>query len=315
MKSFNPDMLPVCKPTRSFDKLAKKYQTQYTTEDEANERCWYVTHKYDGKYNQIIKRGDQVAIFTAGGKRLHLPEVEAEVLRTFQNVLNIDLHCEFIGTSTGHLGCRHQTSIQTTWLANQRKGITNIVEPETRWVVYDCNTYRNFGSPVRTNLKYFLRRMIYSARIPSIFDEPCDRFLHATCPYDLATLSTVRAIATELRGQGWEGGVAVHKDHTDQMVPRSPYKLKLKANYKASGVLLDLVEGSGKNTGMVGAIVVSHDDPLIGTVTIGTGWSDAEARAWFKSPLSLIGVTVHYSYESQNKGTPQQCVYQRGLPK
>ena len=303
------DMKRICKPTRNFKSLAARYQTQYTAEAEADKPVWSYTRKLDGKYHQIVKHGTFVMVYTSGGKELKLPALEAEVLRVFKGV-NVVLHCEFLGATEGKMGSRHGITQQTTWLANQRNGITNDLDSDLSWAIFDVEVYSEAKTPRTIKLRFhersaFLeRRLIRHSKAPTFLETV---YKH----YDPLTLHAAEDLARVHRDHGFEGGVIYHQDHVNFDTPRSPHKLKLKATHKAVGLLIEIIEGAGAASDSAGVLLVEAES---GTVRIGTGWTHAQAKTWWENREGLKGYSVQYTYESLNQGTPQQCVYLQGLP-
>ncbi|WP_083698022.1 DNA ligase [Shewanella sp. UCD-KL21] len=104
-------------------------------------------------------------------------------------------------------------------------------------------------------------------------------------------------------------GLMLHRQQAFYKVGRSQDIMKLKPKYDAEAIVIEHIEGKGKYTGMLGAIVVSMPDGR--EFKIGSGFSDEQRR---KPPK--IGATITYQYLGLTKnGVPRFAHFLRERPK
>ncbi len=85
---------------------------------------------------------------------------------------------------------------------------------------------------------------------------------------------------------------------------RSPHLLKRKTWEDLDGIIIDVIEGEGKHSGMVGAFLVRYENI---TFYVGSGLDDSERREhWLNPP---IGATIKVQYEMlSDSGIPLKPV-------
>ena len=115
------------------------------------------------------------------------------------------------------------------------------------------------------------------------------------------------ALMRELKAMTKAGaeGLMLHKGSSFYKGKRSADLLKLKPYEDAEAIVIKYIEGKGKYTNMLGAMIVEMPD---GTqFKIGSGFSDAERQ----SPPE-IGKTISYQYRGMTKnGIPRFATYLR----
>lgn len=107
------------------------------------------------------------------------------------------------------------------------------------------------------------------------------------------SLSDCYKLYSQYTSEGMEGAVikdgnSVWRDHT------SPYNVKLKIKFECDLKIVGVVEGTGKASGMMGALQLASSDGLLQT-DCGTGFSDAVRKDFWQNRESKIGKIVTVS--------------------
>ena len=112
----------------------------------------------------------------------------------------------------------------------------------------------------------------------------------------------------EQLSQGQEGAIIKNMNHL--WVPkRSKDLCKLKEINTADLVVVDIVEGTGKYVGMVGALVCETSDSLL-RVNVGTGLSDEQRKEmWINQSLIGSVVEVTYNQKITSKGKDKASLF------
>ena len=116
-------------------------------------------------------------------------------------------------------------------------------------------------------------------------------------PEKLQVINSVeegRAIAKQYMQQGFEG--AILKDPKGLWQPkRAKTQLKVKAIQDADLRVYDIVEGTGKYAGMLGAVRCKNDEGNV-LVDVGSGFKDAERKFFWENPKEIIDKVVAVEY-------------------
>ena len=106
----------------------------------------------------------------------------------------------------------------------------------------------------------------------------------------------------EITDQGGEG-VILKNPHNIWKNVRSTEQIKMKLELDADLRVVDLEEGTGKYEGMLGAMLLESDDGKV-CVSVGTGFSDEQRKAYFDR--SIVGkiATIVYNSRIKDKNRP-----------
>lgn len=106
----------------------------------------------------------------------------------------------------------------------------------------------------------------------------------------------------EITDQGGEG-VILKNPHNIWKNVRSTEQIKMKLELDADLRIVDLEEGTGKYEGMLGAMLLESDDGKV-CVSVGTGFSDEQRKAYFDR--SIVGkiATIVYNSRIKDKNRP-----------
>lgn len=95
-------------------------------------------------------------------------------------------------------------------------------------------------------------------------------------------------------------GVMVSNGAGYYVTKRTDNLLKVKKMHTMDLLVLDVIEGTGKNKGKLGAITVDYKDYEVG---VGSGFSDKQREQLWENPNDIIGriVEIQYFEESKNE--------------
>ena len=98
---------------------------------------------------------------------------------------------------------------------------------------------------------------------------------------------------------GWEGLMIKNLDSVYEF-KRSKNLLKMKLMDTVDLPVVDIFEGTGKYSGMMGGVYVEYKGNLVG---VGSGWNDEQRQKYWNNPNEIIGKTIEIAYqaETQNK--------------
>lgn len=98
--------------------------------------------------------------------------------------------------------------------------------------------------------------------------------------------------------RGWEG-LMLNVNKAPYENKRSQSLLKIKEFFSSDLMCTGMAEGTGKNKGSLGAIIVDYKGY---TVSVGSGFSDAERKQFWSEPDAIVGkiVEIRYFEESKN---------------
>ena len=122
-------------------------------------------------------------------------------------------------------------------------------------------------------------------------------------------IDSARALFKSKLEEGEEG--VILKNHDSLWVAkRSPDLVKMKDIHEADLEIIGFVEGTGKNEGRLGAMVVQDKSGEV-EVSVGTGFSEEQREAIWKSRNSLIGkiVAVQYNAKINSKGKDKASLF------
>lgn len=96
---------------------------------------------------------------------------------------------------------------------------------------------------------------------------------------------------------GWEGLMIKNWDAIYEF-KRSKNLLKMKLMDSLDLPVVDIFEGTGKYTGMMGGVYVDYKGYKVG---VGSGWSDEQRLRFWKYPNEILGKTLEIAYQAETK--------------
>lgn len=111
--------------------------------------------------------------------------------------------------------------------------------------------------------------------------------------------SKIIELLDKVTSEGKEG-LMVSNGNGFYVTKRSDNLLKVKKMHTVDLKVLDLQEGTGKNVGKLGALIVEYKDYKVG---VGSGFTDEERELFWNTPELLLGkiVEIQYFEESKNQ--------------
>lgn len=292
--------------------LGKSYDGVIKTNDGV-----FVTEKLDG--NRCIARFDGVKwVFTSrNGKPLKvnfdmtgLPVdyiYDGEVMSRTQTEASKKLYTKLASGSVIENVYRNSSFNNTSGLINSKYGDKS-------------NLVYNIFDIMDENTPYKERRAVLDAICKTV-DEECNdwRIVPVLAYYNNNYMLDMYAhkLLDDVTAMGAEGlmfntahGLYQHKRTNDLLKYKKVKTMDLK--------VLNIIEGTGKYEGLVGALdcVGEFDDKIV-MVSVGTGLSDEQRTLWALDPKLIIGKIVEVAYfsESQNKSTDGTSFYSLRFPR
>jgi len=244
---------------------------------------FYVSTKYDGNYVQIHKVGNKVKFYTSGGKEFYLIDVADELVRNNKGI-DFCIECEYIAVTSGKLGSRGRCTT-TTFRTLFKKGLPTYANSD-RFICFDIIYFKHTEEHDFSNLGRFSKRLKYR---DSINTGPNIKLVEHHGPF---SLDECKDKARELTRLGWEGIMCYSPDHIYKEGKRQNTSVKIKGRPTADLLCIDIEEGEGKYTGLIGSLVLQDDDGRV--VRVGSGLNDADRNA---NKNYFIGNIVEIEYE------------------
>jgi len=267
--------------------LAKKFE-DHSNKIKPGDR-FTVTKKLDGNRLIIIKENGVVKSFTRTGKQYEgLEDIEADFTNLPAN--NIVFDGELIADLEGST---QEVYAETTSKARSKgankKGLL--------FYVFDAFPLNQFQSGKSTK-NHIERKTILSHVFENNSLPNCREVKSLYVGDDLSQINFWMNTARE---QEWEG-LMVNLDRP-YVCKRSDVILKVKVFCDADVRCLDVLEGTGKNVGKLGAITIQfeHENELH-SCNCGSGFNDEERELYWEKPELIVGkiVTVGYFEISKN---------------
>ena len=236
---------------------------------------WIASIKYDGNYVQVHKHQNDIKFYTSGNKEFYHELAAQELISSYPNI-NFILECEFIGESEGKLGDRTKAAKLTSYRTNFEKSRANIGLNTS----LDC--FKVFDTIIiNTRFEDRLNWLVLNLK-PSDFFNLVD--FEITNDLESSILK-----AKEVARQGYEGLYLKHKNHRYIPGKRVNDAIKLKQRPTADLICIDVLEGTGKYTGMIGSLILI--DSLGRRVNVGSGLDDlnrSRSKDYFKNKVIEI---------------------------
>jgi ATP-dependent DNA ligase len=244
---------------------------------------FYASIKYDGNYVQIHKIDDTVHFYTSGGKQFYLEDM-AEYLIEQNRSVDFILECEYIAGTSGKLGSRGECTC-TTYRTLFNKGLPAYAMGN-QFKCFDVIYYhnKNFDRP-------FIKQK-YPERIHNLNSIYLGNNIEPVAIDGIHTLEECKELSKSLIAEGYEGIMAYSPDHIYYEGKRQNTSIKIKGRETADLKCIDVEEGEGKYTGLIGSLVLVDENGLV--VSVGSGLNDQDRRC---NPTYFIGQTIEIEYE------------------
>ena len=252
-----------------------------------DKNCMYmVSTKYDGNYIQIVKTSANVKFFTSGGKQFYWEDLALEILKKYEGI-NFVIEGEYIELTNGRLGDRPRAAKLTTYrtnfthrmpsaLGDEKVMIFDVLHMSGPKAKYCCIEGYNAVERYETLLDCFYNK------VPGI----------EVAMQTAMCLDDAISKAKSLVKDGWEGVFAKAEYHVLAPGKRVNSAIKIKYRKTVDLKCIDVEDGEGKYTGMIGSLVLTDSKGRV--VRVGAGLSDSDRSL----PIDyFIGKIIEIEYE------------------
>jgi ATP-dependent DNA ligase len=250
--------------------------------------------KLDGmRFNAIVKSGT-VEFRSRNGKLLNLlGQLEQEFLAIAGNdEVVFDGELNVMDTDTYQFMARQ---IGNGILSKAQKGTLTLGDAALiHATVWDWIPYEDFQRG-ECSMPYRIRLMsLFSSMDSAAYEKTPDSVgkVHKVWNKDVASIEEAQEVFETMLSEGQEG--IILKDLTAHWEDkRAKHQIKFKGELECDLVCVDWVEGTGKNTGRLGALVLESSDGTI-KVNVGTGFTDYDRDIITKSVIGKV-IAIKYN--------------------
>ena len=265
----------------SFDKHKSKVNGEF-----------YITLKIDGIRAVARKEEGKIKFFTRQGKQIFgLNEIEKDVAKFPKDVV---LDGELLLTD-------EDMSTNELFRATQKVVSSDGIKRGLKFIVFDMLSPKEFDDGQSINPYSFRHESL--TRILSYMSDDLKYISAVPLLYHGEDKSVIPSIMKTVTEQGFEGLMLNVADGL-YLTKRTTNLLKIKKFKTADLRCIAVEEGSGKNTGTLGAILVHYKG---GITKVGSGFTDTQRRMFWSNPDLIVNkiVEVQYFEESINEKTKQ----------
>jgi len=252
--------------------------------------------KMDGMRCQLVVDRGSFNAFTRNGKELDIAaHMEFDTDLSFVidgELLVVDENNNILDRKTGN-GILNKAQKGT--ISDEERSRIRM----TAWDLIPLNEFRAGKSSQGASMRLEALQIV-------IDDAP---FISMIESHTAVNIDSARALFKSKLEEGEEG--VILKNHDSLWVAkRSPDLVKMKDIHEADLEIIGFVEGTGKNEGRLGAMVVQDKSGEV-EVSVGTGFSEEQREAIWKSRNSLIGkiVAVQYNAKINSKGKDKASLF------
>jgi DNA ligase-1 len=234
----------------------------------------------DGMRGVIVKRDGVVTVYSRNGNTMTKLDEHFKII--LDSVDNVVLDGELTVTLESGIGYADRK----TGNGILNKTVVETVSKEevervrfTAWDMIDIKSFDN-GHDSTTGVE----------RLRKLRELPTHGLFEVVKTFELATLEEAQKIFKEMLANGEEGIILKNNDHPWED-KRSKQCVKMKEVIEKDLKIIDIVEGTGKASGMTGALVVENKDGSIRS-SVGTGLDDSQRIKIWEDKESLIGKIV-----------------------
>lgn len=264
--------------------LAKKYED----EEHKIKGKFFVTLKLDGIRCVAIKKNGTVSFFTRQGQPIEdLIEIGAELLAKFPDDFVYD----------GELLLRNPDNLPSDELFRKTQKVVRKdgIKKDLEFHVFDIIPVAEFMAG-KSKQAYHVRRTGMSVMFAQVESE----FVHLLpVLYEGDDKAKIFKLLDVVTAEGKEG-LMVNNANSYYVTKRSDGLLKVKKMHTIDLRVVGYEEGTGKNEGTLGALIVDYKGY---EVKVGSGYTDHERNAFWHMKDEVIGriIEVQYFEESSNQ--------------
>ena len=254
--------------------------------------------KMDGMRGVIVKRDGRVVVFSRNGNTMTKLDKHFEaVLSSIDNVVLdgeltvVDSEGKLLDRKTGN-GILNKTVVET---------VSDEEVSRVRFTAWDLIDVCDFDKGVdrRTGVE----------RLSRLRAIPANPLFEVVQTFEIANLEEAQELFKEQLAKGEEGIILKNNDHPWED-KRSKQCVKMKEVIEMDLKITGFAEGTGKASGMTGAIQVENKDGSIKT-SVGTGLDDATRKDIWARQEELIGtiITVKCNGVISRKGADSKSLF------
>ena len=254
--------------------------------------------KMDGMRGVIVKRDGRVVVFSRNGNTMTKLDKHFEaVLSSIDNVVLdgeltvVDSEGKLLDRKTGN-GILNKTVVET---------VSDEEVARVRFTAWDLIDVCDFDKGVdrRTGVE----------RLSRLRAIPANPLFEVVQTFEIANLEEAQQLFKEQLAKGEEGIILKNNDHPWED-KRSKQCVKMKEVIEMDLKITGFAEGTGKASGMTGAIQVENKDGSIKT-SVGTGLDDATRKDIWARQEELIGtiITVKCNGVISRKGADSKSLF------
>ena len=254
--------------------------------------------KMDGMRGVIVKRDGRVVVFSRNGNTMTKLDKHFEaILSGIDNVVIdgeltvVDSDGKLLDRKTGN-GILNKTVVET---------VSDEEVARVRFTAWDLIDVCDFDKGIdrRTGVERL-------ARLRAI---PANPLFKVVETFEIANLEEAQDLFKEQLAKGEEGIILKNNDHPWED-KRSKQCVKMKEVIEMDLKIVGFAEGTGKASGMTGAIQVENKDGSIKT-SVGTGLDDATRKDIWARQEELIGtiITVKCNGVISRKGADSKSLF------
>lgn len=254
--------------------------------------------KMDGMRGVIVKRDGRVVVFSRNGNTMTKLDKHFEaILSGIDNVVIdgeltvVDSDGKLLDRKTGN-GILNKTVVET---------VSDEEVARVRFTAWDLIDVCDFDKGIdrRTGVERL-------ARLRAITANPLFKVVET---FEIANLEEAQDLFKEQLAKGEEGIILKNNDHPWED-KRSKQCVKMKEVIEMDLKIVGFAEGTGKASGMTGAIQVENKDGSIKT-SVGTGLDDATRKDIWARQEELIGtiITVKCNGVISRKGADSKSLF------
>ena len=254
--------------------------------------------KMDGMRGVIVKRDGRVVVFSRNGNTMTKLDKHFEAaLSSVDNVVLdgeltvVDSDGKLLDRKTGN-GILNKTVVET---------VSDEEVSRVRFTAWDLIDVCDFDKGIdrRTGVERL-------ARLRAI---PANPLFEVVQTFEIANLEEAQELFKEQLAKGEEGIILKNNDHPWED-KRSKQCVKMKEVIEMDLKITGFAEGTGKASGMTGAIQVENKDGSIKT-SVGTGLDDATRKDIWARQEELIGtiITVKCNGVISRKGADSKSLF------
>ena len=254
--------------------------------------------KMDGMRGVIVKRDGRVVVFSRNGNTMTKLDKHFEaMLSSVDNVVIdgeltvVDSEGKLLDRKTGN-GILNKTVVET---------VSDEEVARVRFTAWDLIDVCDFDKGVdrRTGVE----------RLSRLRAIPANPLFEVVQTFEIANLEEAQELFKEQLAKGEEGIILKNNDHPWED-KRSKQCVKMKEVIEMDLKITGFAEGTGKASGMTGAIQVENKDGSIKT-SVGTGLDDATRKDIWARQEELIGtiITVKCNGVISRKGADSKSLF------